>query len=385
MDDATIRDDPYLPERLRSARRASGLTQEEVADRLGIARTTVVALEKGQRATRPDELVGLARLYGRSVDELLRDSPPVGDFVARFRTALSRAPEPERVEGVVRDVEQLADDYRELEHITGRQVDGRSLQPYRVSELSPDAAGTDVANRERARLQLGEAPLAQLRETLETAAGLRIFFPSMPADVAGFFVFLDGLGGIVAINSNHPWEKQRMSLSHEYFHFLTRPDRPELTVIRTGRVPKDERSAEAFAREFLMPASGVRRLFTDRLRERPEGATAADVVDLANFYGVAFDAMTLRLEGLRLIPPGTLDSLLHEGLRVREAKRLLGLPEHPPDERLVPSRYVDLAAEAYLNGLITEGRFARFLRADRVTAREVARHLESPVSRPNPS
>ena len=54
-----------LGQGLQKARRARGLTQQEVADSLELARTTVTALEKGERRIRPDELISLAGLYGR--------------------------------------------------------------------------------------------------------------------------------------------------------------------------------------------------------------------------------------------------------------------------------------------------------------------------------
>ena len=49
-----------LGQGLQKARRARGLTQQEVADSLELARTTVTALEKGERRIRPDELISLA-------------------------------------------------------------------------------------------------------------------------------------------------------------------------------------------------------------------------------------------------------------------------------------------------------------------------------------
>src|SRR5437016_4472323 len=71
---------PALAARLRAARRDADLTQDEVARDLGIARTSLVALEKGERRVKPDELISLARLYGRTVDELLRPSAPVEEL-----------------------------------------------------------------------------------------------------------------------------------------------------------------------------------------------------------------------------------------------------------------------------------------------------------------
>jgi DNA-binding XRE family transcriptional regulator len=54
-----------LGARLKSARETAGLTQNQVADELSIARTTVVAIEKGERRVKPTELVALASFMGR--------------------------------------------------------------------------------------------------------------------------------------------------------------------------------------------------------------------------------------------------------------------------------------------------------------------------------
>ena len=52
-----------LGERLRAARSAANLTQNAVAALLGMARTTLVAIEKGLRSVTAEELLALARLY----------------------------------------------------------------------------------------------------------------------------------------------------------------------------------------------------------------------------------------------------------------------------------------------------------------------------------
>ena len=72
-------------ERLRIAREATGITQADAAAGIEVARTTLVAIEKGQRRIRPDELQRLARLYDTSVNALLRRESVYVDLVPRFR------------------------------------------------------------------------------------------------------------------------------------------------------------------------------------------------------------------------------------------------------------------------------------------------------------
>ena len=61
-----------LGTRFHEARKARGLTQQQVAERLGIARTTIVAIEKGRRRLKPGELIELASLLAQNVSEILQ-------------------------------------------------------------------------------------------------------------------------------------------------------------------------------------------------------------------------------------------------------------------------------------------------------------------------
>lgn len=58
-------------ERLRAARRQARLSQEEVAERLGVRQTFVSKVELGERRIDPVELQELADLYGTTVTDLL--------------------------------------------------------------------------------------------------------------------------------------------------------------------------------------------------------------------------------------------------------------------------------------------------------------------------
>lgn len=69
-----------LGQRLQAARKRRGLTQEEAASAIGVARTTMVAIEKGERRIRANELLQLAQVYGQSVNDLLRDRPQLAPF-----------------------------------------------------------------------------------------------------------------------------------------------------------------------------------------------------------------------------------------------------------------------------------------------------------------
>src|SRR5215207_7496399 len=81
-----------IGQRLADARRARGVTQQQAAEALGVARTTVTAMEQGVRRPRTSELLALSGLYGRQVGDFLRPllSDDAESFVVHFRTSSDR-------------------------------------------------------------------------------------------------------------------------------------------------------------------------------------------------------------------------------------------------------------------------------------------------------
>ena len=106
-----------LANRLREARIQSGLRQEDAAEKLGVARTTVINIEKAARKLRPAELITLAELYGRPLHELLRPSSPPETLTVQFRLSPSQRAEDLTPAPRFEGLERLCDDYLELERL----------------------------------------------------------------------------------------------------------------------------------------------------------------------------------------------------------------------------------------------------------------------------
>jgi Zn-dependent peptidase ImmA (M78 family)/DNA-binding XRE family transcriptional regulator len=351
---------PVLGQRLQDARRSAGLTQQDVANQMEMARTTVVAIEKGERRIADSELIRFARLYKRPVSDLVGRSAPTEGFQSLFRTA-----------GVlIEELQRRAEDYVELERIAAAPLARNYPAVIESLRGTVDQTAADIAASERNRLGLGDGPAANLRDRLETEVGVRVFHFPMPSKIAGLFACNQDLGACIGVNSSHPRDRRNWSLAHEYAHFLMHRYQAEVTVLSKPRsATAKERMADGFAENFLMPASGLNRRFSEVHRASERGATIGDIVSLANLYQVSVQSMTLRLEGLRRVPAGTWERLVAEGLEVRKAQRLLGIDANPPLDDLFPKRYVRLAARAFQQGDISEGQLCAFLRTDRVSAR----------------
>ena len=297
-------DPAILGEKLAEARRDRGLTQQDAADAINVARTTITAIEKGMRKPRASELARLLLLYGRSVSEFARpmgnpESPP---FLVQFRESTkSSAADSHRTEAI-QQFERLCRWYRELELEAGFTELAEPPPPYSLQSLSAAQAGEMLASSERNRLGLGDGPIADLWRLLEADVGTRIFsFPMTQTAIAGMFVFSGELGACVALNANHPVERQRWTLAHEYAHLLTDRFKAEISILGSRRRGSpSERIADSFALHFLMPTTGLMRRFQALQHETGGRITRTELLQLSHLYGVSAESMTHRLEDLDL-------------------------------------------------------------------------------------
>lgn len=368
-------DPRVLGGRLQDARKAAGLTQQQVADALSVARTTVVAIEKGERRISANELVRFAKICHRPVSDFVSRKTVTESFVPQFRATQEYD---ETVEPVGIELQKRAEDFAELERITGMTAPRLYPPQYETAGATWEQIAEDVANSERARLGMGDGPAPDLRDRIANQVGISIFYFKMPSKIAGVFAYNEPLGACIAINLDHPADRRNWSLAHEYGHFLTARFQPEVTFLfERRRLSARERLADGFAECFLMPATGLNRRITELHRSLPSGITLAHFVELANFYQVSVQALIKRLEALKRLPYGTWERLKEEGFKVRRAQEMLNLSPQATLVEGMPRHYVTMAVYAFRKGLITEGELARLLRVDRLTAREeVQRHTD---------
>ncbi|WP_327112304.1 XRE family transcriptional regulator [Streptomyces sp. NBC_01341] len=82
--DGGVADDlPGVAPRLRELRRDRGLTLESAAGRAGLSPAHLSRLETGRRQPSLPMLLGLGRIYGTTVSELLGEMPPERDAIVR--------------------------------------------------------------------------------------------------------------------------------------------------------------------------------------------------------------------------------------------------------------------------------------------------------------
>src|SRR5690606_3946057 len=100
-----------LVQRLIAARKSAGVSQASAAEHLNISRPTFIAIEKGTRDVKPEELVALAGLYQTSLNRLMRQSAPPTEVAPHLRAVVERQGEDAGLEAAVAKLSEFVDDY----------------------------------------------------------------------------------------------------------------------------------------------------------------------------------------------------------------------------------------------------------------------------------
>ena len=367
-----------LGERLRIARDAAKVTQAAAAASARMARTTLVAIEQGHRRIRLDELQQLAKLYGTSVNALLRREAVHVDLLPRFRRLAPRA-DP-AVEDATRLLTDLVQAEVELEDLLGVQrVRNYPRQRPILPGDVPLQAEHD-ALEVRQWLGLGLSPVPDITTLLDIQLGVRVFVRKLASNVSGLFAYDEAIGACMLLNASHPLARRTQTAAHELGHLVVSRGEVEVLLAGAPEQAREERYASAFARGFLTPARAVMQQF-HQVTAGASHLTRRHVIVLAHAFGVSREAIVRRLEELKLAKSGTWDWFAdHGGITDEQERQVLG--ELAPMERdREPARQPTslrldlLAAEAWKRELLSEGQLARLLRLDRVELRELLDRL----------
>ncbi len=212
-----------LGKRLRQARENCGLSQDAVAQELGLQRTAVTRMESGERPVSTLELDRLARLYRRPIQEFFLEEAPDEEnmLVALYRLA----PTIDANEQAKDQVEECLDLCREgrfLESVLDSRKD-QSLPSYNYAPPSNawDAInqGSKLADEERRRLGLGLSPVGDI-EDLIAEQGIWAAMADLPDAMSGLFLRHPEVGTAIFVNAGHVTGRRRFSFAHEYGHAL---------------------------------------------------------------------------------------------------------------------------------------------------------------------
>lgn len=372
-----------LARRIRTARENAGLTQQDVAEAIGIPRTAIVQIEAAKRAVNSLELEKLARLFGRGLGEFVSETPFAEDPVAALLRAAPKAAKNSRLAGELRHLANMARKATELEEVLGVRESRPAPAKYDLAAPSSrwDAVrqGKLLATEERRRLGLGDAPVWEIAEIVRSQ-GVCAAEANLNSDISGASFFRPDTGSVVLVNKKDAVRRRLYSFAHEYCHVLADRDRAAVVSRKNNVEELIEVRANAFAAHFLMPEAGVRTFLRALGKGEPsrqnqevfagengQKAVAVqkraepgsqelqvhDVVRLAHHFGTSYEAAVYHLLNLGFLTKEQFESLKARADFASKLRKALQLPEMKDMSWNLAEQILSLALEAHRRGLIS--------------------------------
>lgn len=352
MDTAT------LGRRIAAAREYADMTQEGLGNAVGLDRTAVSRLEKGERKVSVVELVGIAASLKRPMSFFVEE--PVPAAVSR-RQDLAHAHASTRALDV--ELEQFAADVRTLTEMGLLQPVARnrgSSTPKRFEDAEL------AASRTRAMAGLDAISPVNLAESCERLGLYSLSLPLGAQGADGACVEVSDLpstAGAAVLNGDAPAGRRRMTLAHELGHWIFGDAYDAEASVQS------ERMINAFAIHFLAPRSGVLNVW----RSRSGWSTRDRALAVGAEFRLSWSAAVSQLKNLNL-----LSHEQHRSLTSREPRSgdYLRLGLTWVDELAPPYLSPALTSailNAYADERLTESRALELLRGT-ISADELPTH-----------
>jgi|ERR1017187_590316 Zn-dependent peptidase ImmA (M78 family)/transcriptional regulator with XRE-family HTH domain len=295
---------------IETARRADGLTQEQLAEKVGVTQAALCRYERGMREPEAEILDRLAQVLNVTPDFLQQSSKIRGAVAVEAHMRRRKTAKPS--------------DWKRLEaRLNMHRMHARRMfdeiavrAEHRIPSLDPlDVDPASAALFVRMQWRMPSGPIRGLTQWTEAAGCVVIQEDFGTGGVDGLSHWIDEIP-IIMLNVTMPTDRKRLTMAHELGHLS----------LHSQDVSEDmEAEANAFAAEFLMPRQAIR----PELRNLSLGK----LLDLKREWEVSVQALIERTWDMKMISAAErmrlYKALSARGWRTREPLSDEMLPERP--------------------------------------------------------
>lgn len=333
-----------LGDRIKQARKASGLSQRDLADKAGVSAMAISKYESNQSTPSSGVLLGLAKALGVRTEYFFRRA------VVSLENVNHREHEklPEKEEEKVRaDATEQLERWVELEEF----VPAPWSKPFDLPPKLPETIHSyeqieDVAIRVREHWKLGMNPIPDLIDTLETK-GIKVIITQYDGhkDFNGLSATVNN-SPVVVVGKHWTGDRQRFTLAHELGH-----------LVLDGRLSNEldlELACNRFAGAFLVPNEMVRKALGDyRKWIEPQ-----ELMLLKHEWGLSMQAWSYRAHQQGVTTKDTHSQMWRKYLQEYKEQKREPDPQLPQE---VTRLFQQLVFRALAEELISESKAAELL------------------------
>jgi transcriptional regulator with XRE-family HTH domain len=333
-------------QRVRESRVAAGLSQEDLARRIGLGRTMIAKIEAGKREVDALELAKFAQTLGVPLGHFLTRPPEVLSRRAELSddTASEAGGQSYRLDASLQ--EWLAD-IRQLIALGVLQALERREYPAPVKDHD---SAREAALWVRAETGWNLDPIDSLMTVCESMGQL-VAVVEIAGDGASL---IDGEVGAAVVSRVGDPGRRRTTAAHELGHFVAGDEYSNDLGVHTSRVDR-EKVINSFAAELLLPLSVVKKHSAGGVCTREE------LIKLAASYRTSW---TLAVS--QAVTAGVADRALSRNTPTRaELLEAVGwAPQRDLESVRVPPVFAQAVLRAWRQSMITSVRAIEMMRGE---------------------
>lgn len=331
-----------IGEQVRQARLSVGMSQQELADGVGLDRTMLAKVEAGSRRLDGVELARLSRALKVSMEYLIEPRPPV---LSRRALMLTEETDTEAARASERLEVALVEWLRNVQQL----VDIGTLRTHALlrypGTVASEADARQAAQWLRRQTGLADDPIGSIMNLCERV-GQWVLVTDLPGDGASL---IEGELAVAVVSTQGDPGRRRATAAHELGHLIIGDEYSSDLGVSSSRADR-EAVVDAFAAELLLPVNALAGARTGQV-------TRDQLIGYAARYRTSWVLALRQAEQAEVIDVGTRRALSFPRPTRAEFMEALGWAPQPDLAAVrVPPSYAHAVIEAWRANKITRAR-----------------------------
>ena len=267
-----------ISQKIKNARALKGLSQQELADMIGVSKQMISKYEKGESIPSSSNLLKLGKSLKVKIDYFFKSSKiELGVLNFRKKSSFSN----KKQESLEQLIKLNLENYLEIEDLL--QIDYSFKNSIGNEKVNSIEDIEKLVLSLRNEWEIGLDPIHNIIQLLEDNEIKVVELFDVEESFDGLATFVNNKFPVIVVNGNFQVERKRFTLLHELGHLLL--NLPECNL-------KDEENyCNKFASEFLFP----RKLVLKEFGIKRDLISLTELIEVQKKYGISIQAIIYRL------------------------------------------------------------------------------------------
>lgn len=274
----------HIANRIKNARNLKCLSQQEVADGIGVSKQMISKYENGEAIPTSSKLIQLSKLFGLKVDYFFSSFQiEFGELSFRKKSNFSIKKQNSLKEQIKINLENylLVEDSLSIDYTFRNCIKDRKVE--NIEDIE------SIVISLRSEWNIGIDPIHNIIQLLEDKEIKIIELFDVDHKFDGMATYVNNKFPVIVVNGNFPIERKRFTLLHELGHLLLNLPECEVNIA--------ESFCNRFAAEFLFP----RQIVIKEFGGKRDYIMLSELISTQKKYGISIPAIMYRLVDCEII------------------------------------------------------------------------------------